>query len=151
MFSVLPAVQEDVTACVFLEEKYFSEPWSHLSFLNAVSDKDTLFYVAKYNSVVIGYFVAGRICDEINLYTIAVDENYRQQGFGNSLIEELIKCAVALHACAIYLEVRTSNTPAIRLYERYGFQQIGMRKDFYRKPTEDALLFALYLPKEENL
>ena len=148
MISALPATQADVDFCAEIEKASFSEPWSVYSFSKAVDDTDTLFYVAKNENSVLGYFVAGNICNEINLYTIAVRDDCRGYGIGHALLKTLKQQAVLSDALAVFLEVRESNQAAIALYKNNGFIEIGKRKAFYKKPTEDALLFALYLKEE---
>ena len=148
MISVMSATQADVDFCAEIENASFSEPWSVYSFSKAVDDADTLFYVAKNENGVLGYFVAGNICNEINLYTIAVRDDCRGCGIGHALLKTLKQQAVLSDALAVFLEVRESNQAAIALYKNNGFIEIGKRKAFYKKPTEDALLFALYLKEE---
>ena len=147
---IRPAKIEDVPFCAALEMQCFSEPWSENSLRNAVMDSDTYFFVVVSENKLVGYFVAGNICDEINLYTIAVSPDVRGQGFGDALIAKLKDIAAQYNAIFIGLEVRPSNTNAVKLYERHGFLQTGRRPSFYRKPTEDALLYTLDF-REENV
>ncbi len=142
------ATQEDVAICVQIETQNFSEPWSEKSLTDAVNADNTLFYVICIDNKAIGYYVAGDICDEINLYTIAVADEYKGKGCGKALLQHLIALSKSMSALFIGLEVRVSNERAIALYEQNGFIRNGKRPDFYKKPTEDAYLYTLYLNEE---
>ena len=82
--------------------------------------------------------------DEGNLLDIAVDEKYRRQGIARKLFKELFKVADEKKLSFITLEVRESSTPAISLYEAHGFERVGVRKNYYSKPTENAVLMTKY-------
>ena len=83
--------------------------------------------------------------DEGQITNIAVHPEHRGQGLGLAIVQALIKHAKAEHLATITLEVRVSNTPAISLYRKVGFAEVGRRKGFYTKPTEDALIMELKL------
>ncbi len=148
VYDIKAASSADALVCAQIEADNFSEPWSEKSFLDAMSDKSTLFYVVCADNRVVGYYVARNICDEINLYTIAVDDNYKGYGFGKALLLHLIEQSQSQNALFIGLEVRASNAKAIALYERNGFVRTGNRCDFYKKPTEDAYLYTLLFNEE---
>lgn len=147
-YCIRPATQADIEFCTALESSCFSEPWSEKAFVQAMLDESTCFYVIEYNDRPAGYYVAGNICDEVNLYTIAVDSSYRNKGLASKLVQHLIDKSKDVNAFMIGLEVRVSNQSAIHLYEKFKFKQCGLRPNFYRKPTEDALLYTLYLNEE---
>lgn len=142
------AEEKDVVFCTKLEEQCFSEPWSCNAFRQSTDAQDTIFRIAEKDGRALGYYVAGNICNEINLYTIAVDPAFRQQGTGSALLEDLIRTAKREEAYFVGLEVRQSNQQAQKLYEKYGFVCNGKRPSFYRKPTEDALLYTLTIKEE---
>ena len=122
----------DTNAVAEIERQIFSQPWSRHGFLDAVSLGNTVFLVAEENNRIIGY---------IGMY-LAMDEGEitveRCHGVGGMLLTELLKIAENKGVARIVLEVRASNDSAIRLYERNGFVQCGMRKGFYEFPKEDA-------------
>lgn len=144
------ATQEDVAICAQIEAQNFSEPWSDKSLTDAVNADNTLFYVICIDNKAIGYYVAGDICDEINLYTIAVADEFKGCGYGRTLLQHLIALSKSVNALFIGLEVRISNKKAISLYEKNGFVRNGKRTDFYKKPTEDAYLYTLYLNEDQK-
>lgn len=149
MTEIRNATVNELDFCTELETNTFSEPWSKNAFLQCIDSEDSYFNIAFINNKPVGYYVAGNICNEINLYTIAVSPEHRKCGIGKAMLQHLIQSAKKDDAYFIGLEVRESNTYAIRLYESEGFICNGKRKNFYKKPTEDALLYTLYF-KEEN-
>ena len=74
------------------------------------------------------------------MMNIAVHPDYRRQGLGEKLVEELVTVLHAAGNTCLTLEVRVSNAPAVSLYEKTGFSRIGLRKNYYRNPKEDALI-----------
>jgi ribosomal-protein-alanine N-acetyltransferase len=88
-----------------------------------------------------GFLVARADGDEWEIENIAVAESARRLGFGSQLLEELIQRARAAKASSIFLEVRESNRAARALYEKWGFQETGRRRRYYREPDEDALTY----------
>lgn len=149
MITIRKANETDISFCTALESNCFSEPWSCNAFIQSLDADDTYFFIAELDEYPVGYYVAGNICDEVNLYTIAVEPSTRTKGIGSRLVEHLIATANSKNAVFIGLEVRKSNTTAIGLYEKFGFILSGTRKGFYRKPNEDALLYTLYLNEDK--
>lgn len=94
---------------------------------------------------IVGLLVASRTTVESDIYMIVVAENYKQRGLGRKLLEALIKTCQMLGLETIFLEVRETNLPALRLYESLDFKEIGRRKGYYSKPTEDGLMMKLDL------
>lgn len=129
--------ESHVAAVAALEKACFSEPWSENSVRGELSNELALWLVAVENDTVLGYVGSQTVLEEADMMNIAVEEICRRRGIARALVEELIR---QLPAHCLTLEVRASNAPAIGLYESMGFQQIGMRKNYYRKPREDALI-----------
>ena len=92
---------------------------------------------------IIGFLMARCLPDEWEIENVVVDEPYRKRGVGSCLVRELMAEARPAGAVSVTLEVRESNRPAILLYENIGFKREGRRKDYYRDPTEDALLYRI--------
>ncbi len=132
--------QADVDAVAALEAQIFSRPWSKQGFLNALRMENTVFLVAEENAKIIGYI--GMYCslDEGEITNVAVHPNMRCRGIGEKLITAVQKEAERKKLISIVLEVRVSNEPAIRLYEKKGFATQGVRKGFYEMPKEDAYI-----------
>lgn len=126
-----------------IEAQNFSHPWRYEDFLKQSEDKSSLFLVAKQRESVIGYISVSTVLDEASINTIAVEKEHRRQGAAERLINEAVKRL--RESCAfLTLEVRKSNTAAVSLYKKLGFDVVGERPRFYRDPDEDAILMTMY-------
>ena len=121
-----------------LEKLCFSDPWSEQSIASELDNILALWYVALEDDRVVGYIGSQTVCGETDVMNIAVHPDYRRRGIGQILIEELIREVKNLGSISLTLEVRSSNAPAVSLYEKLGFSQVGLRKNYYRNPKEDA-------------
>lgn len=137
--------EEDITEIAELEKQCFSEPWSENSLNAELTNETARFYVLKNGENLLGYIGANNICDEVYITNVAVNEEFRGKSYGKMLVNYLVKQAKAENALFVTLEVRKSNENAIGLYENCGFKKVGERKNFYSKPTEDGLIYTLYL------
>jgi [ribosomal protein S18]-alanine N-acetyltransferase len=90
-----------------------------------------------------GFICAKAVASEWEIENVVVAAAFLRRGIANELVCELIQCAENEAASAILLEVRESNLPARRLYEKHGFREVGRRRVYYRDPVEDAILYAL--------
>lgn len=131
-----------------LEKICFSQPWSLKSIEAELKNEHARFRVALNEGKVIGYVGMYNICACGYVTNIAVDPEYRRMGVAKKLLEEIIKCGLNEETEFISLEVRESNVAAIRLYECLGFKNVGMRKNFYTKPIENAIIMTKYLRRE---
>lgn len=134
--------ERDTAPAAELEKRVFSQPWSEKAFTDTVDNDDYIFIVAEHDSRIVGYIGCIVSLDGADITNIAVEPDYRRLGIANELIKQLILLLVQRGTGTLYLEVRQSNVGAQRLYEQNGFEQIGLRKNFYQKPSEDALLMA---------
>ena len=137
MMEIIPMNESHVAAVAALEKANFSEPWSENSVRGELTNKLALWLVAVEDGEVVGYVGSQTVLQEADMMNIAVADTHRRRGIAKMLVEELIR---QLDAYQLTLEVRASNAPAISLYEALGFQQVGLRKNYYRKPKEDALI-----------
>ena len=94
------------------------------------------------DGTVLGYGLVRAVLDEGCLEKIAVDPAWRRQGVAAELLAAFLRFGRA-HLAFLTLEVRASNTPAVALYQKLGFQEVGRRRNYYREPTEDALLLTV--------
>ena len=136
--------EDDIKDIAELEKECFSEPWSETSLRDELTNETARFYVLRDGEKVLGYIGSNNICNEVYMTNVAVNENCRGKGYGKILVNHLIKQSELENAFFITLEVRKSNENAIVLYEKCGFKLIGERKNFYSKPTEDALIYTYY-------
>lgn len=123
-----------------IDEKCMSVPWTEGMFKNELSNEKTCYIGAFINDILVGYGGMWCVLDEAQITNIAVLPQYRKLGIGNKIVEELVKNSP--DAQVLTLEVRESNEKAIRLYEKNGFVRDGVRKNYYKNPTEDAILMS---------
>ncbi len=131
---------EDLPYVCRIEAENFSMPWSENSFLESLEREDTLFLTAVCDGTVAGYVGCYCVCGSGEITNVAVDEKFRRRGVAKKLLEILFEEAKERSLYDVMLEVRQSNAPAIALYTSMGFQKEGIRKNFYEKPTEDAVI-----------
>lgn len=97
-------------------------------------------FVYEKNGETVGFYIISKILDEVEIYTIAVDELYRGQKIASNMLEHLINFSKEMKVSKIWLEVSTKNMPAINLYEKFGFEKIRLRKNYYSLTNEDAYI-----------
>lgn len=143
--SFRPMVAADLERVLQIENAAFSHPWSPGIFKDALTSYDC--WVMFEGDTQVGHGVIQVIIDEAHLLNITVHPHSQGKGFGLQLLEHLMQRATQLNAGECFLEVRASNQSAYRLYERYGFNEIGKRRDYYPTPggREDALVMACTL------
>ena len=130
----------DISQLAELERLCFSDPWSEAAFEYELRNPLSLWLVAAENDVVAGYVGSQTVMGEADMMNLAVSPAYRRNGIGEKLVCELIQCLNGVQAHSLTLEVRISNAPAIALYEKLGFVQVGRRPGYYRNPKEDAYI-----------
>jgi ribosomal-protein-alanine N-acetyltransferase len=130
--------EADVPAVAALEAENFSMPWSETGFTDALCREDVIFLVAADADRIIGYVGVYCSLDEGEITNVCVAAGARRTGVGERLLTELFKRLREQGIFRVVLEVRQSNAPAIRLYEKLGFESAGTRRDFYERPREDA-------------
>ncbi len=140
---ISPLRKADLPRCAELERMLFpgEDPWSLAVFASELRAGNRYFGAYATDGRLIGYAglsVAGRPPDvEASVHTIGVDPAWQGRGVGSALLRTLLAIADEL-AAAVFLEVRTDNEPAIRMYEAYGFVKLGLRKRYYQPANADA-------------
>lgn len=133
----------DCEAVAELDKEAFSVPMSVQGYEREYSNPNSTTLVAEKDGQVIGFANLWNISGDVSLNNLAVTALERSNGVGTALMREAF---VRFSGCDfITLEVRKSNEGAIRFYKRFGFRQVGIRRDFYDLPKEDALLMTVYL------
>ena len=140
MITIVPMNQDHVSQIAELEKLCFSSPWSEKSIGEELTNPLSLWFAAVEGEKVAGYIGSQSVMGESDMMNVAVDPEYRRSGIGQQLILALVEGLKAAGNHCLSLEVRCSNTPAITLYEKLGFSQIGKRPGYYRNPREDALI-----------
>lgn len=136
--SVIDAELRHASEIAALEQETFSSPWSEKAITDTLSGDNSLFLVCEKDGHVAGYVGCYAVADEAAITNVAVAEKFRRQRIAEALITELKKRALERGCAVITLEVRVSNAPAISLYEKLGFKNVGCRRGFYSLPREDA-------------
>lgn len=128
-----------VAAVAALERLCFADPWSEKSIASELKNPLALWLVAVEDGEICGYIGSQSVMGESDMMNVAVHPDHRRMGLGEKLVLALCD-ALSAENTSLALEVRASNAPAISLYEKLGFEQIGLRKNYYRNPKEDALI-----------
>ena len=143
---IRPMEPEDVETVLGIESRVFTTPWQAETFLSLIGRPGSELWVLEHPVAgILAYAVLWCILDQAELANIAVRSGYRGQGYASRLLERVLQIARDRKVETIYLEVRASNTRAVELYERFGFSRVSVRKNYYGKPKEDALVMRMLL------
>ncbi len=138
---VRQAEERDIKSMAGMDILCFSAPWSEESFEKEIKENRLAFYiVAEIDSKMVGYAGLWCIVDEGHITNVAVHPEFRRRGIGEALVSVLLEHTVRHGILRHTLEVRASNSPAISLYSKYGFQPAGLRKNYYEDNGEDAII-----------
>lgn len=130
----------DIKAVEAIEAQCFSQPWSEKSFQDSIEREDTIFLVCQEDEIITGYIGMYVSFDEASITNVAVSPAYRKKGYGEQLVCAAKKAAKEARVDSIFLEVRVSNEAAVSLYKKMNFENLGIRKNFYQHPVEDAII-----------
>ena len=161
------AAEEDIPRILEIEREAISPPWPHGALLREIYNDDSVFAVWEADTIpippintspvsmphiiehtipshpafrILGFIILRRAADEGELFQIAVDAAYRRRGVADALVETALNWADGCGVRQVYLEVRKSNGAAIALYNKHGFMQAGLRKEYFTEPAEDAVI-----------
>jgi ribosomal-protein-alanine N-acetyltransferase len=140
MIKIKPMSAEHVPQVAELEKICFSTPWSEKSIASELNNELALWLVAEDGGSVVGYVGSQTVFPETDMMNIAVVPQRRREGIAEVLVDALIQELKRIGSNSLTLEVRASNTPAIALYQKMGFHEVGRRPNYYRNPREDALI-----------
>lgn len=132
--------QDDADAVAAIEEKSFAMPWKRDDFWREATNELATYIVGELDGKIIAYAGAWVSFNQAEVMSVAVDPDFRAQGVGTILFGELINRVKARGAKSITLEVRPSNTAAIKLYQSFGLKSVGRRRGYYLDNGEDALI-----------
>ena len=138
--------ENDLSAIELIENEVHAYPWTRGNFLDSIKSNHTCLMM-KVNDEIIGFTVIMFVLDECHLLNISIKKSMQKQGYGSHLLNEVIRRANLACSKTIYLEFRVSNQAAINLYDKHGFNEISIRKDYYRakEGREDAVLMGLVI------
>lgn len=132
--------EADLDQVIAIEHQCFTDPWSRQGFEDSLKQPFSVMLVGTYLGEVCGYCCLYQMLDEGEIINVAVHPGYRQMGWGERLVSMVMKIGVEKGVSCFLLDVRVGNEPAIRLYEKMGFEKIVIQKNFYQFPTEDGWL-----------
>lgn len=139
-YEIVPMDRSHIPQIAALERACFSAPWSEQLLEDALFNPQASFIVAEDDQGnILGYAGLHVILDEGYIDNIAVEPDARKHGVASALLDVYCRFG-AVNLAFLTLEVRASNLSAIGLYEKFGFSRVGVRKNYYRDPTEDAFL-----------
>ena len=140
MMEIVTMQPQHVPQVAALEQECFSDPWSEESVASELDNPLSLWFVCLEGERVLGYVGSQTVLDETDMMNVAVSPGFRRRGIAEHLIETLILTLKPRGSRSLSLEVRASNAPAIALYRKLGFVQVGRRPNYYRHPKEDGLI-----------
>ena len=146
-----PMTEQDAAQVAAIERACFTRPWSEQAFRKEAQTPSSHYFVACIGQDIIGFGGMQTVLDECSITNIAILKDFRGKGIGSRLMEALDTLAQQLGASFLTLEVRVSNQPALALYEKFGFLPVGIRKNYYALPTEDAVLMTKTYPERGEL
>lgn len=131
---------DDLEQVMQIEEQNFSVPWTETGFFSFLIRNDTLFLVAEKEKEILGYCGVVTASGEGDITNVAVKKSRQKEGIGRQLLAQLLARMEEAGVGALYLEVRAGNAGAIHLYRKLGFEEVGVRKNYYEAPREDGLV-----------
>lgn len=137
---IIKMEQGHVAQVAALEAICFRDPWSEKSVASELNNPLSHWLVAVEDDAVLGYIGSQTVLDESDMMNVAVSPAHRRKGIAEALVLALADALREKGSVKLTLEVRASNVPAITLYEKLDFKPIGLRKNYYRNPKEDALI-----------
>ena len=140
------ASKKHIGSIVRIERESFTDPWSEEAFLGMIDSPLAFFTVALgEDDSVIGYAAATGAWEDGEILSVAVDGGARGKGVGGLLLDAAVEALREQLVARVFLEVRESNSAAIALYKSRGFSQMSVRRNYYRRPVENALVMRLDL------
>lgn len=151
-FDICTLTERHIREAAEIERLCFSEPWSEEALLYMCTSPITyaVAVIERSSGRLAAYGGCEYVLDEANIVNVATHPDFRHMGCAEALLGEMERFFERQGVTDVYLEVRVSNTPARTLYEKLGFRAVGVRKNYYRFPTEDAVVMKKQLDKGEN-
>jgi len=141
-YIIRPMEIKDIVQVAAIEKEIFSVPWSANSFIEASQNENNIYLVCAQNDEVTGYCGLWTVLGEGDVTNVAVSKKHRGKGYGRALLKELENRGRKKDVSKYFLEVRQSNIIAFNLYLSLGYEKIGIRKNFYERPSEDAVIMS---------
>lgn len=134
---IRPMRESDLSEVLRIERQVFPDPWP-LEAFNILPEERS--WVLTIDGVLRGFVMFHQILDEAIILNFAIDSDFWRQGLGSLLLEHSLKILIEEGARKVFLDVRESNLPAQKMYEKHGFKALGIRRDYYKNPSENAIV-----------
>lgn len=144
---IRPMTEADLPVVIEMEKDLFTDPWPLSVFQEDLVSGYSYLFVAQMDNVIVAYAILWVGVEEGHLTNIAVGQKYQRKSIAKRLLSHILRFAADMGLTQVILEVRRSNTPAISLYESFGFVHLGVRKNYYRCPIEDCLVLKKDIPR----
>lgn len=143
----------DIEPILKIDQDSFRWPWDHISFGNELLQRQSCNWVVRSTepqsgTPIIGYAVLRLINVDLHVFRIAVTPTWRRQGIASWVLKQCFSKGLEKGAKSVYLEVRPSNIPAVKLYHKLGFETVATRPNYYTDTEEDALVMIKYLKED---
>lgn len=142
--------REHIPELAEIEQLCFAVPWSEKQLLEELENPLGSYFVAVEDGRILGYIGSQTVIDETCVMNVAVRPDCRGKRLGSLLMEALVQDCLEKGSRLLTLEVRVSNEPALALYRAFGFQQVGLRKGYYEKPREDAIIMTKFFQEDRG-
>lgn len=140
MFKIRNIEKNDIPRLVLLEEELLKETVGEEMLGAELHNKFAKFYVATFNDIVIGYLSCWMVEETVDIINVVIDKDYQHQGFGQALFSQMEEEAKANNCTNIMLEVKETNLKAIKFYQKQGYEQISIRKNYYQDHTNALIM-----------
>lgn len=131
---------DDLEQVMQIEKENFSVPWTETGFFSFLIREDTMFLVAEEEGTILGYCGVVTASGEGDITNVSVKGTRQKEGIGGHMLTELLSRLADEGVTTVFLEVRAGNSGAIHLYRKLGFEEVGVRKNYYEVPREDGIL-----------
>jgi ribosomal-protein-alanine N-acetyltransferase len=135
--------KEEINEIMDLQLRNNANILSKYSISTDLNNSNSIYFVAKIDNTIVGYIAANLLYDHIDILSILVDNQYLRNGIASTLLTSILNYAKNVNISDILLEVRATNIIAQKLYEKFGFERISIRKKYYPDNLEDALIYKL--------
>ena len=142
---------KDLHNVLEIEKELFSEPWSAKMFIGIIINHESYVLRKSDEQEIIGYICGWKINNEFEITNLGIKKKFQREGFGEILVKYLIKKVKAENYKTFILEVRENNFAAQKLYKKIGFEIIGIRKEYYHNPKENAVVMRLRLTENNSI
>jgi len=139
-FKLREMQRADLNKVLEIERASFEQPYTREIFEQELKIKVANLWVATHRKNILGYIDFWVVADEVELISIAVHPQFKRMGVGDLLLGEMLRHVEALGSAFVYLDVRESNLPAQKLYSKFGFTKVGVRRRYYSDNQEDAII-----------